>query len=801
MTQSQLPLSGLSVIEIGGGAAGAYCGRLLADAGAAVRVVVPSGSDSTAGIVRNDEATEAAYCAWLRAGKTLVETGNDPHEIANLCSQADLLVLGEDCDLDAALFRPRIATIELSWFGRGDGPFRDWKGNDLVIQALSGMPQMAGRTEGPPTFFGDRQAIVFGGITAYIAACAAMLAPAVGVVRHFEISILEAYMVLSEMHMHFFERDGIPMQRCGLNRFSPNSPVGVYPCKTGWVGITVTTPDQWRSLCKALDLREQAADVGLVTRELRFSRQDEVEAALIRALASRPASEWAALGRQHKVPIVVVPDAAGILDHPIFRFRESLATVRIGEQSLRVPRTPFSLTGTPVRRSLDEPVPSQADASFAAGASDSARGAVKDEAPLAGFTVVDFAMGWAGPLASRLLADLGADVIKIEAARYPDWWRGVNWTPEYIRERGHENAKGFCALNRGKRGVSIDLTTDTGRELALTLIAGADVIVENQASGVMEKLGLGYAQAAAARPDIVMLSMSAFGTGNDWSDTRAYGSTLEQGAGLPSFMGFADSPPTMAHLAFGDPVGGLFGCAAALTALISRRRTGQGQYVNLSMVEAMLQFTTPSLLAHQLDADSPVRRGNRHAAMAPHGIYPAGGNDRWLAVAIDDAASFAALARLIGRPDWADDASLRELPARRAREDEIDLAISAWSRQQDPQQAAAVLQSAGIAAAPIVHAETLFDVEHFERADFFIDLERAFSGPQRQAGLSIVRDGKRLGARRPAPLLGEHTWEVLGSRASVTPERYQQLLRDGVISFEPAPSRNIVAPQAMIGAN
>jgi crotonobetainyl-CoA:carnitine CoA-transferase CaiB-like acyl-CoA transferase len=266
-------------------------------------------------------------------------------------------------------------------------------------------------------------------------------------------------------------------------------------------------------------------------------------------------------------------------------------------------------------------------------------------------------------------------------------------------------------------------------------------------------------------------------------------------------MGLADSPPTMAHLAFGDPVGGLFGCAAALTALISRRRTGQGQYVNLSMVEAMLQFTTPSLLAHQLDADSPVRRGNRHAAMAPHGIYPAGGNDRWLAVAIDDAASFAALARLIGRPDWADDASLRELPARRAREDEIDSAISAWSRQQDPQQAAAVLQSAGIAAAPIVHAETLFDVEHFERADFFIDLERAFSGPQRQAGLSIVRDGKRLGARRPAPLLGEHTWEVLGSRASVTPERYQQLLRDGVISFEPAPSRNIVAPQAMIGAN
>jgi crotonobetainyl-CoA:carnitine CoA-transferase CaiB-like acyl-CoA transferase len=142
---------------------------------------------------------------------------------------------------------------------------------------------------------------------------------------------------------------------------------------------------------------------------------------------------------------------------------------------------------------------------------------------------------------------------------------------------------------------------------------------------------------------------------------------------------------------------------------------------------------------------------------------------------------------------------LREVSARRAREDEIDSAIAAWSHQQDAQQAAAALQSAGIAAAPIVHAETLFDVEHFERAGFFIDLERAFSGPQRQAGLSIMRDGKRLGARRPAPLLGEHSLEVLGSRASVSLERYQQLLRDGVVSLEPAPSRNIVAPQAMIG--
>lgn len=797
--EPRLPLSGLSVIEIGGGAAAAHCGRLLTDAGASVTWTALTEDERLAGLVRCTDPLESAYAEFLGAGKQRLSADGDAQALAQRCRMADLVIIGEASSVSATTLKPRLATIDLSWFGNGEGPYRDWSGNDLIIQALSGMPHMAGHQAGPPTYFGDRQASVFAGVTAYITACAAVLAPRVAETRRYELSILEAFLVLSEMHMHFFEKDQVPMVRCGLNRFSPNSPVGVYPCREGWIGITVTTPDQWRSLCKALDLREQAADSGLVTRELRFSRQDEVEAALKRALAARSASEWAAIGRQHKVPMVVVPDAEGILSHPIFRHRESLASVTLGGRPTRLPRTPFGLGRTPVRTDLDaiNPTPSASDsASAKASATPQASVNAADLPPLAGITVVDFAMGWAGPLASRLLGDLGADVLKIEAARYPDWWRGVNWTPEYIRDLGHENAKPFCGMNRGKRGVSVDLTTDAGRELALSLIAGADVIVENQASGVMNKLGLGYEAVRKARPDIVMLSMSAFGTGNDWSDTRAYGSTLEQGAGVPSFMGFPQDPPTMAHLAFGDPVGGLFGCAAALTALIARRHDGQGQYVNLSMVEAMLQFTTPSLLAHQLDPEGARRRGNRHPAMAPHGIYRAAGSDAWLAVAIDGDQAFLRLAELLGRSDWAADASLRTLKGRRQREDEIDDAIAEWTRNLDPVQAAARLQALGIAAAPVAHAEDLACNAHLVQADFFIDLDREISGPQRQAGVSIMRDGARLGARRPAPLLGEHTWEVLSERAGLSRARYEELLEQGVISFAPAPSRNNVAGPA-----
>ncbi len=808
-TDTPLPLAGIQVLEIGGGAAGAYCGRLLADAGATVRVTALDDRHRLAGIVRADTPAEQAYADYLGAGKLQLPALADLAALQASSRQADLVILGEAVDgsaggeagATALLTTPRLASIDLSWFGpRGD--YRHWRGSDLVVQALTGMPQMAGAVDGPPLAAGDRQATTLGGVTAYIAACAALLGASrqpANSPRRLAVSILEANLVMAEMHMYFFDKDGLPMKRCGINRFAPNSPVGIYPCQSGWVGITVATPDQWRGLCRALGLEAQSRDEGLATRELRFGRLDEVEAVLCQALAARTADEWAAIGRQHRVPIVVVPDAAGILSHPIFEDRQSLAELRSGGQRVLVPRTPFGLTATPIRTRLEPPLATapvpEPDTSLAAAApraTDAAASPTATEPPLQGIVLVDFAMGWAGPLASRLMADLGAEVLKIEAGRYPDWWRGMNWTPEFIEGRQFELATIFCGLNRGKRGVSLDLTTPAGRDLALRLVAGADAVVENQAAGVMAKFGLDFAQLVQARPDLVMVSMSAFGTGNAWSDTRAYGSTLEQGCGLPSMTGVAGTAPTMTHLAHGDPVGGLYGCAALLTALVHRKRSGAGQYVNLSMVEAMLQLTTPGLLAHQVAPDAPLRNANRRASLAPHGLYPAAGVDQWLALAVDSAEAFAALAQVLGRPEWAHDAALGSLAGRQAREDEIDAAISAWSRQHPPEQAAARLQAAGVMAAGLQHAQHLAANAHLASADFYIDLDRALSGPQRQAGVAILQSDQRLGARQPAPLLGEHSWQVLQRHAGLSQAQFDALVHDGVISLSPKPERNLV---------
>lgn len=803
-SDTPLPLAGIQVLEVGGGAAAAYCGRLLADAGATVRSTALDEARRLAGILRADTPAEAAYAAWLAAGKQLLPAmAGDT--LAAQARQADLVLLGEDAGADGGPLQPRVASIALHWFGP-QSPLRGWRGSDLVVQALTGMPQMAGTVDGPPLSAGDRQATLLGGVTAYIAACAGLLGAARqpgSAPRQLDVSILEANLVMAEMHMHFFERDGLPMRRWGINRFAPNSPVGIYPCRSGWVGITVATPEQWRGLCRALDLQAQAQDDGLATRELRFARLDEVEAVLCQALARHTADEWAAIGRQHRVPMVVVPDADGMLAHPIFQARQSLATLAHAGQALQVPRTPFGLTATPLPTQLGAAAPATPAAAAPTCTPPTGTPATAHATttpPLQGLTIVDFSMGWAGPLAARLLADLGAEVLKIEAGRYPDWWRGMNWTPAFIDAKDYERATIFCGMNRGKQGISLDLTTPTGRGLALQLVARADAVVENQAAGVMAKFGLDYPALAQARPGLVMCSMSAFGTGNAWSDTRAYGSTLEQGSGLPSFTGLPGTAPTMTHLAHGDAVGGLYGCAALLTGLVHRQRGGAGadggQYVNLSMVDAMLQLATPGLLMHQVQPGAPLRRGNRRDSLAPHGFYPAAGNDQWLAVAVDSAEAFAALAQAIGRPDWAADPVLHTLDGRQAQAETIDAAITAWTRQHGAEAAARQLQDSGVPAAALLHAEHLGQQPHLAAVDFYIDVQRAVSGPQRQCGLAILQDGQRLGARSPAPLLGEHTAAVLQRHAGVTPAQFTALVDQGVVSLAPKPERNLLATPA-----
>ncbi|ETX00793.1 MAG: hypothetical protein ETSY1_09900 [Candidatus Entotheonella factor] len=638
-----------------------------------------------------------------------------------------------------------------------------------------------GPTEGPPSFPGDHQAALIGGLAGYCAGMAALIGGPPPLPQRFEVSILEAIIIMAELQICNAETRG-QLPRLGVNRFVPTCPVSIHRCKEGWIGITPINPAQWQSFCAMLELPELASDPALKIPRERFPHAARIEAACDTRFPLRTAEEWAELGRKHRVPMVIVPDAQGILDHPIFNARHSLASLTHGDKPYRVPLTPFRLQETPPINQLDAARESAPPATPLPPVED-------DIAPLAGVRVVDFSMGWAGPLATRMLSDFGAEVIKIEAGRYPDWWRSVDWAPEAIARKQYEESKLFSALNRGKKSVSLDLTKPTGQALAKALVEQASVVVENQAAGVMPRLGLGYDHLSEGRNDLIMLSMSAFGSGNAWSETRAYGSVLEQGSGLPSFAGRPEWPPTMAHIAYGDPIGGIYGAASLLTALYHQRQTGRGQWINNTQIEAMLPFTTPALLIKQATGREPARRGNRHPVMVPHGCFPCAGEDTWVAIAVARAEDWANLVRVMGRDDWRRDESLCSSEARRTCEDEIEAGIAAWTRTQSAAAAAAALQSAGVAAAPVHRSDEVTQDPHLQARQFFYDIDRPHVGQQWQTGLPLLRNGARYPMRGLAPFLGSDTEAVLTTIMGRDAAEFDQLLTDGVASLAPTQLR------------
>jgi len=404
--------------------------------------------------------------------------------------------------------------------------------------------------------------------------------------------------------------------------------------------------------------------------------------------------------------------------------------------------------------------------------------------PLEGVRVVDFSMGWAGPICTRNLADLGADVIKIEAIQYPDWWRGVDRRPAYVLGREYEKVPRFCIMNRNKRGITLDLTREAGRDIAKKLIADADLVVDNYSVEVLPKLGLGYEVLKAINPRLVVMSMSAFGSQSVNRDCRAYGSTLEQGSGLPSVVGRPDWPPTMSHTAFGDAIGGLNGCVAVLVALIHARRTGEGQFIDLSQIECMMPFAAPWVIAHSIDGREPARYGNRHPDFVPHGVFRCRGHDDWIVVAASSDAMWQKLCRVLGREDWARDPALATAADRRAHEDAIEDAIAQWTASRDPDDAMTELQRAGVAAGVArLPVEMLKDAQLHARG-FIQEVDRAFIGRHPQPSLPFREGDQPFTIRFAPPTLGEYNEEILCGMLGLSKAEYERLASEGIIGTE-----------------
>ena len=398
---------------------------------------------------------------------------------------------------------------------------------------------------------------------------------------------------------------------------------------------------------------------------------------------------------------------------------------------------------------------------------------------LQGVRVVDLSMGWAGPLAARHLADMGADVIKVEGCVRFDWWRGWEATQQWIDDGGAEKNPAFNTVNRNKRDITLDLATPLGSDLLKRLVAISDVVVENYSAGVLPKLGLSYDVLRAANPALVMISMPAFGIDGPWQGYRAYGSTVEQASGLPHLSGTPDAPPTMVHVALGDSVGGLNGAAALLTALRHKRRTGQGQYLDLSQSQCLFPLGVEGILTQAVTGEAPPRLGNRSRRFAPHGVYPCAGEDEWIVIQVRNEQQWQALAELSDINGFGNAAD------RLARADELDHVLAAFTADHVAELLTAELQAAGVPAGHTASGLELSADPHLSARGFWKLMERDYVGeiPHPAAPYRVGEAPFDIDA--PAPTLGQHNREVLRELLDLSDAEIDDLERQGIIGDRP----------------
>ncbi|WP_454712078.1 CoA transferase [Cupriavidus nantongensis] len=800
---AQLALGGLRVLELGSGPALAYAGKLFSDFGAEViKVESPAGDawrQMPPLVGAAGAAPESALFAWLNTNKRSV-TADD----ANAEDGAWLARLARTCDvvLDARALAagPGILgtpvwqaaadeaqghepiEVALTWFGES-GPYSHYAGAEAVCRGLAGAVHGSGPADGPPHMPHDVQSAIVVGLSAFSAAVAALTGSGQGS-RRYVLSAHEAIFSVVEMEAGMVQDQRHPLRRLGVNRFCGTHPAGIYQTAEGWIGLFTHTLPQWKGLCEAIGRPELGSDPRYASGPERMAWADEIDALLLPALLARTAGEWFAILGDKKHPAVIVPTMETLLGQQVHRQRGAFVPVDVAGVSLEGPVVPLRLDAAGPLPGGRAPAKGAHDLYYRTSGLDhrprrQLSRVAGERLPLQGLRVVDLTMGWAGPLASRTLADFGAEIIKVESTGYPDWWRGANFTEAFYRDRLYEKNSNFNLMNRNKQGITLDLTRPEGKALLMQLVETADAVIENYSAEVLPKLGLDYEALRARNERLVVLSMPAFGLGNAWSNTRAYGGTLEQASGLPLYTGHPDGPPAMTSYAYGDPIGGLNGGAAILLALFVQQATGQGRHINLSQVEAMLPMAAPFMLEQSARGTVSPRQGNRHPLHTPHGCFRCAGDDGWIVLTVTDA-DWPALCRALDRADLAADPRLAHASGRRAEEDRIEQAIKSWCADRDAETAMELLQSAGVAAGVVRPMSQVLQDIHLRARGFWREVERAHIG-RYTASTAWFRTGPQpLPIRHVAPTLGEHTEAVLSGVLGLSAEQIASLERQGI---------------------
>ncbi|MBM3947570.1 MAG: CoA transferase [SAR202 cluster bacterium] len=401
---------------------------------------------------------------------------------------------------------------------------------------------------------------------------------------------------------------------------------------------------------------------------------------------------------------------------------------------------------------------------------------------LDGIRVLDNTVAWAGPLCSKTLGELGAEVIRMEACQRMDSTRLLFFPEREPTEQFFNSGAYYHKMNRNKLGITVNMSLQVFKEL----IRIVDVFVENHTPRVMPNFGLPYEELCKIRPDLIMISLTGYGQTGPYANFKSVGTLQDANGGLGYQTGYRDGPPRRIGISGGDPVYGLYGAAAVIMALVHRRRTGQGQHIDLSEREAYMSFTGELFLDYTLNDRSRTRMGNRHLWMAPHGCFPCKGNDKWVSIACRDDRDWAALVSAMGRPRWAQDERFSDALYRYEHQDELDEGIARWTRRFTHYGCMERLQRFGVPAGPTLNGKELLLDPHLAARQFFTWDWSRYTGVRPFPGATYRLSRTPPRTTRPAPGLGEHNSEVLGGLLGLSEERLRTLEARQVIGDRPA---------------
>ncbi|WP_099039127.1 CaiB/BaiF CoA transferase family protein [Mycobacterium neglectum] len=752
------PLHDLRVVEISDRIAGAYCGKLLADAGADVIKVEPPDGDplrrfTASGAVPPD-GKDSPLFAYLNAGKRSTTSFSD-----ELLTGADIVIVTatrsaaaeRGIDLQRLLEQaPRLVVVTISDFG-WTGPWAERPATEFTLQADSGLTGFRGDPAGPPISVGGDLGEYQGGVWA---AYGALAAHRWGRGVHLDMSMLEAITLMQSgewLHSQLLKAPHV--------RRSVEVP-SIEPAKDGFVGISMVTGQQWLDFAAMVDCPEFTEVPQLQFQIGRWDYRDWIRERIDPWMRERTVEEIVELGQLFRLPLAALGNGATVreMDHLLER-----GVYVDNPAGFAQPRPPWLMS---------DAAPSSIRPAPAIGASDAeslweprqSTAGPKTGRPLAGLRVVDFTAFWAGPSATHSLAAFGAEVIKVESIQRPD---GIRYSGGMRKDVDDwwEYGWVFHAMNTNKRSVTLDLQTDAGRGLIKTLIAQADVVIENFSPRVMDQFDLGADALLELNPRLVMVRMPAFGLTGPWRDRVGFAPTMEQIAGLAWVTGMPDGLPVAPRGAC-DPFAGTHAAFALMAALEFTDRTGRGQLVEVPMIESVLNVTAVQPMEFELYGSILERNGNKgHHPGVTQDIYRCAGDDSWIAMTVRTDTERDALVTLMGTPD-------------------SDLAQ--WFATQDAATVVEQLVAAGIPAAVVISPSVVIDNPQLVHRGFFEPLTHPSTGPGLYPCPPFARlDGVDTWLHRPPPTLGQHNGEVLTELCGLTEADLERLAADGVIGTRP----------------